>query len=99
MSSYTYSINGDYMEIIKNLILVILIISELFCLYYSIKKGGFLKVVFLNALLGILTMIAVNLSTEYTNCYIPINLYTVIFPCTFGVPAVIGLVLLKFIFL
>lgn len=96
---YTYSFSGDCVEIFKYLIFVILLICELFSLYYSIKKGGFFKIIFLNALLGILAITVVNISSEYTNCYIPINLYSVIFPCAFGVPAVICLIMLKFIFL
>ena len=82
-----------------NTIIGILIICELVILYFALKKGGLFKIIFLNALLGILAVAAINLTEKYTGCYIPINAYTVFFPSAFGLPAVIGLVLLKFIFL
>ena len=87
------------MEILKYIVLSLVIISELIILFFAGKSGRFIKVLFLNAIIGIIAVVVVNVTSKYTNCYIPINLFTVVFPSTFGIPAVIGIVLLKFIFL
>ena len=87
------------MEIFKCIVLSLIILSELIILFFAGKSGEFFKVLFLNALIGIIAVVVVNVTSKYTNCYIPINLYTVFFPSSFGIPAVIGLILLKLIFL
>lgn len=51
----------------------------------------------LNSLLGIGTVIILNLTQKYTGIYIPINLYSVSAASIYGIPAVCGLLILKLI--
>jgi hypothetical protein len=87
------------MEIFKNIVLSLFVISEFIILFFAGKSRRFFKVLLLNTVISIASIAIVNLTYKYTNCYIPINLYSIIFSSGLGVPAVIGLVIFKFIFL
>ena len=94
-----YNLIGDNMDIYLKIIFFTMIICEILILLFSFKKGGVLRFVTLNAIIGIFITALINMTEKYTGCYIPINPFTVILPASFGIPAVICLILLKFIFL
>lgn len=67
-------------------------------LIMHIKSGKFIKSVFLNALLGIIALAAVNCTHKYTGVLLPINWYTVVGSGVFGIPAVCTFVVMGLLF-
>ena len=87
------------MKVFLILIIVFLCLIELFILFLAAKSGRFFKMLVLNALLGLLTLIVINLLSRFTGFSIAVNLYTVLGSALFSVPAVIFFLILPFIFM
>lgn len=66
-------------------------------LAFSGKKP--FRTLFLNAVIGICAVAAIKLTAKYTGVQIPINKFTVVGSAVFGLPSVIGFLVLKLIFL
>ena len=71
---------------------VIIFIAALFC-----KKP--LKMLFLNSFLSILVLVIINLTSNFTGVYLPINQYTVSGCAVSGIPGVVMFLFFKLIFL
>ena len=87
------------MEIIKYILISVLILSELIIIYFAIKSKKFLRTLFLNAFLGIIAIIIVNLTKKYSGVYIPVNYYTLGIGSILSIPGVIGILICNFIFI
>ena len=51
----------------------------------------------INAVLGILALLAVNLTARFTGVYIPVNIYSLPAAALFGIPAVCVLIIVQMI--
>jgi len=60
--------------------------------------GKSIKRLLLNAVFGLTVLALIDVTARFSEVYIPINLYTVIGVSTFGIPAVIGFLVLPLIF-
>ena len=65
----------------------------------SILSKKPLRTLIFNAFLGVVILSVIDLTSDYTNTYIPINAYTLIGSSVFGIPAIIGFLILKIIIL
>lgn len=86
---------GDIMNFLKYLALTILIIGFLYIIIISIKSRKPIKFLLSNALLGITILFTICLTRKFTSVNLPINEYTVIGSSIFGVPFVIGFLILN----
>lgn len=87
------------MEIFKILILLLILIAVGFIFFFLFKSKNFVKLMFLNMLLGVITLIILKLTSKFTGVEIWINQYTMSSALIFGIPAVIGFIILKLIFI
>ena len=87
------------MEIIKYILMGLIFVSLLIILVFSILSKKPITIVLLNALLGVGAIIAINTTSKYSGCYIPVNLYSVAFSSVYGLPPVAGLLFIKFLFI
>lgn len=78
---------------------LILGISAFIILILAFRGKGAFKTLFLNALLGVMTLIIINLTAKFSGAYIPINEYTAGLSAVFGLPAVCAFLLLRIIFI
>lgn len=85
------------MEILKYSVIVLLCLSAFIILGLSIGSGKPLKVLLINALIGVFAVTAINLTARFTGIHIPINEYTLTGAGVYGLPAVCGLLILKLI--
>lgn len=76
------------LNIYKYILLFFIILFELVILYFAIKSGKFLKAILINSLIGILTIIFINISSKYIGVVIPINIFTVLSGAFYGLPGV-----------
>lgn len=75
-----------------------LALSALVLLGLHIRTLKPVRSVFLHALLGLVALFAVNVTTRFTGVSVPVNLYSVIGSCVFGVPGVCGMLILNLLF-
>lgn len=87
------------MKIYYILFFILVAISLFFTLYFLIKSKNFLKLLFLNIILGAATLIILKLISKFTGVNIWINQYTMSASLIFGIPAVIGFIIFNFVFL
>lgn len=87
------------MEIFKILILLFILIAVGFIFYFLFKSKNFVKLMFLNMLLGAATLIILKLISKFTGVEIWINQFTMSSTLIFGIPAVIGFIILNLIFI
>lgn len=76
----------------------VLSVCLLAVLIICLKSGRFIKSLFLNAIIGILVLVAINLLSRYTGIKIPVNEYTVPFCALCGIPGIILFIMLPIIF-
>ena len=77
--------------------IIILILAALSQFIIYIKSKKFFKLFFLNAVLGLAILIIIKITTKFSGVYLPINLYTVVGSSVFGLPAIIGFLILNFV--
>ena len=80
------------------LIIVISLFSALLLLFSILSKKPIRTLIF-NAFMGIVTLAIIDLTSKFTNVYIPINIYTVSGSAVFGIPALCGFLILKILIL
>ena len=86
------------MYTLKILFICLCILYLLFYTYAAIKTKKPLKTIFLQAKIGLLFLLIINLTTRFTNVFININLYTVVGICATSLPGVIMLLILNLFF-
>lgn len=89
---------GGEMEFFKYGGIALAVLCGLVLLIFAFKSGKPLRILLLNALLGISVLILINLTTRFTGVHIPINRWTAGFSAGFGIPAVGLFVMLPLIF-
>ena len=75
------------------------VVYLLLYLIYSARTGHFRKTIFRTALIGIVLLIALHFLGEYLGFTIPLNSYTISFSAVTGLPGVVLISLLNFIFI
>ena len=87
------------LENLKIYVIILLGISALLILIFSLISKKPFKTLLLNVLIGIMVLAIINLTEKYSGVRIPINVYTVFGCAVLGIPAIIGFLVLPFIFL
>jgi len=77
------------------LAIIWLSLCALVLLVLHIKSHKMIKSIFLNALLGFLAIILINITQKFTGVHIPVNWWTVGGSGVFGLPCVCGVILLQ----
>lgn len=85
------------MYILKISVLILLTISAFVILVLSIKSKKIFRFLFLNAMLGLSTLLILIFTKKSIGVTLPINEYTVIGSSIFGVPAIVGFLLLNLV--
>lgn len=86
------------MQFIKISFIILIAVYIILLLYFSYKSGRTLKTLLLFAASGLLSFVAVNLTSGFTGVSIAVNLYTTLTSAFFGVPGVFGLLVLRIFF-
>ncbi len=87
------------MKILGIIFAVIFSAAVGFILFLAARSGRFFKSVAVNAAVGLIALILVNITSRFTGSEIPINSYTVLGASLLGLPAVIFSLIMPFIFL
>lgn len=77
-------------------LLGLLVIALLLWLLFLIKRGP--KIVFFSALSGLMFLAVLKFLQAYHGFYVPINFITILFSTFLGVPGVIGILTIIFLF-
>ena len=77
----------------KILTIALCSIQLLLIIAFSFKSKNVTKTLLLNAAVGVLCLILVNLTSGFTNVRIPINWYSVSTSLLFGFPGVTGILM------
>jgi len=75
-----------------------LIYGFLYFIFAAETKKPF-KTIFFYAFLGLLGLVAVNLTAKFSGVYIPINAYTLSSSAALGLPGTVSLLILRIIFM
>jgi len=72
-------------------------LSYLIIIITAFYTGKSIKRLFLNGIFGLLILAVIDITAKFSGVYIPLNIYTVLGTVGFGIPAVIGFLLLPLI--
>lgn len=87
------------MQFLKISAMVVLSVTAFILLVFFIKSRKPVKSLISNAFSGIIALILINLTTNFTGIHIPVNWWSVSASAGLGIPGVIGLILVQIIFL
>ena len=87
------------MKIFIPIILASGVISLLLIFYLLFKSKNFVKLIFLNMILGAVSLIILKFISKFTGVEIWINQFTMSSSLIFGIPAVITLIIFNLIFI
>ncbi|MBR3593981.1 MAG: pro-sigmaK processing inhibitor BofA family protein [Clostridia bacterium] len=83
------------MEALKIILICVTVLYFLVYIILAIRSRKPIKTIFFSALLGILSMTLINLTSKFTGVCIPVNGYTASVAASGGLPATVALVLVK----
>ena len=83
------------MRVLSVLTVITVCIFFLVILVFHIRSRRPLRSILLHAALGILSIVAVNLTTRFTGVHIPVNPYSAGGAAIFGIPATVALIILQ----
>ncbi len=83
------------MLFLKISFIIILSVYLITLLIFCYKDGNFFKTLLLSVMSGIAVFTVVNLTSRFTGVYIPVNAWTCGSSALFGVPGVLGLLLVR----
>ena len=86
------------MQFVKIFCIILLVIYAVILFVFAYKSGRFFKTLLTSALIGVLTMLIVNISARFTGVSLPVNLYTVLSSSCLGLPGVLGLLTIRLFF-
>ncbi len=86
------------MNFLKYFFICVLAFFYIVILYLALRSKKVFSCLFLNALISFTVLAIICFTKKYTGFYLPINKYTVIGSGTFGIPAIIGFLVLNLIF-
>ena len=87
------------MEILKYFYLSLLVIFGIAILIIAFIEKKPFRILFFNALLGIISLTVINILKNFSGVFVPINEITVLLSSTFGLPAVCAFLILPIIFI
>lgn len=79
----------------KILLSILILVFGLIIILFSVFNKKPLRTLIFNAFLGLGIHIIINLTSYFTNIYIPLNLYTVVGTSVFGIPAIFCFLILN----
>lgn len=85
------------MEFLKYAAIIILSLAAFIILGLSVGSGKPIRVLLINALMGVAAFTIVNLTAHFTGIRIPLNEWTLAGAGIYGIPAVCGLLILRLI--
>ena len=83
------------MSILGIVLICTVSVFALALLIIFIKSRRPLIFAFINALLGVIAIVAVNMTARFTGVFVPVNVYSVPFSAVFGLPAVATNIILQ----
>ena len=86
------------MLFLKISFIILLSVYIILLLYFCYKDRSFFKTLFLSVLSGIAALTAVNLASYFTGVCIPVNAWTCGSSALFGIPGVLGNLLIRMFF-
>lgn len=87
------------LDFFKYFYIILIVISALLIFVFALCSKKPLKTLILSSAIGLVLIILINLTSKYTNVHIPINWYTCTGGVMFGIPAIIGFLILNLIFI
>ncbi len=86
------------MEILKYCAIALLSVAAIIIICLALKSGRPFKYIIINAVIGILSVVLVDVTSRFTGVHIPINEWTLSGSAVYGIPAVCGLLILQILF-
>lgn len=86
-------------ENLKIAVLILLAVTELIILINAFKSRKPFTTLLINALSGILAIVVINITKNYSGVSIPLNWFTVLGGAAFGIPSACGYLLAAFLFI
>lgn len=86
------------MQLLKISFIILLVIYACILLYFCFKSGKPFKTLLLSSLSGLAVMVIINLLSRFTGVDLAVNAWTVSGSMTFGIPGVLGLLILRMFF-
>lgn len=86
------------MQFVKIFSIILVCLYLLVLSIFAKKSGSFLGTLLLSAVSGVVTMAVINLSSKFTGVVLPVNMYTVGGSALFGIPGVLGLLVIRLFF-
>ena len=83
------------MRVLSVLAVITVCVFFLIILVFHIRSPRPLRSLLLNAALGIISLVAINLTTRFTGVHIPVNPYSAGGSAVFGIPATVALIILQ----
>lgn len=84
---------------LKIIFICLLVIYGFLYFIFAVGTNKPFKTIVLYAFLGVLGLAAVNLTSNFSGVYIPVNAYTLGSSAALGLPGTISLLLLRMIFI
>ncbi len=94
---HIYIMWGDTLKTLGIIAIIWLSLCAFILLILHIKSHKMIKSIFLNALLGFLAIIVINLTQKFTGVSVPVNWWTVGGGGIFGLPCICGIILAQII--
>lgn len=86
------------MDIFKWATIILLAVSVLIILVFAARTKRALRCLLINSFLGISVFLILYFTKKFTGIVLALNVYTALGSAIFGIPAVIGFLLLNLIF-
>ena len=87
------------MQLFKILLIIFYALYLILLLIFCKKAGRFYFTFILNALLGVVLLTLINLTSRFSGLYIPVNEYSLLASATLGIPGTAALLIINLIFL
>ena len=84
---------------LKYFAITLLIVSLLILFVFIFINKKPIRTLLINIIFGVLILTVINLTKRVSGIYIPVNWYTVLGACLYGIPFVIGFLLFNLIFI
>ena len=78
--------------------IILLVVYSVTLLGFCAKSGRLLKTLLSSSLSGLFVMSVINLTTRFSGVDLAVNFWTVTGSMTFGIPGVLGLLVLRLFF-
>ena len=86
------------MQFLKISFIILLVVYLLLILVFSAKTGKMLKTLLLSVASGLAVMAVINILSRFTGVDISVNAWTIGSSAVFGIPGVLGLLVLRMFF-